>query len=93
MNKKEQLMDTFKEWIEYDVDYFAVSIETKGNSGLEIIVNPFSNLQNKMEYYQNAYDDNLVLKTYDGIKIVGACGFDNDCEWETVLETLYNPFA
>lgn len=92
MNKKEQLMDAFKEWVESNVDYFAVSIETKGNPDLEIIVNPFSNLKNKMEYYQNAYDDNLVLKTYDGIKIVGACGFDNDSDWEDILETLNKPF-
>jgi len=93
MNKKEQLMDAFKEAISWGADYFAVSIETKGNPELEIIVNPFENLQNKMEYYKNAYDDNLVLKTYDGIKIVGACGFDKDVEWETILETLNKPFV
>lgn len=93
MNKKEQLMNAFKEWIEYKVDYFAVSVETNGNPELEIIANPFSNLQNKMEYYEKAYDDNLVLKTYNGIRIVGACGFDKDVEWETIMENLNDPFV
>ena len=37
----------------------------------EIIINDFLNFDAKLEYYKNAYNINLVLKSYDGIKIVG----------------------
>lgn len=70
MTRKERLMQDMDYAIKYKVPYFYVKIETMGNEGLEIIVNPFCNLGKKKEYYDNAYDDNLVLKSYNGIRIV-----------------------
>ena len=70
MTRKERLMQDMDYAIKYKVPYFYVKIETMGNEGLEIIVNPFCNLEKKKEYYNNAYDDNLILKSYNGIRIV-----------------------
>lgn len=50
---------------------FAIFIETKGSSGLEAIVNGIENMSKKKEYINKAYNEDLILKTYDGIKIVG----------------------
>lgn len=70
MTKKERLMQDMEYAIKFKVPYFYVKIETKGSEGLEIIINPFCNLEKKRDYYDNAYDDNLTLKSYNGIRIV-----------------------
>lgn len=54
-----------------DAKFVGVAIWTKGNEGLEIIINPNVNFDKKFDYYKKAYTEDLVLKTYDGIKIVG----------------------
>lgn len=36
----------------------------------EIIINPSENIKFKLDYYRNAYNDNLVLKNCDRIRIV-----------------------
>ena len=41
--------------------YLAVKIETEGNPGAEIIVNPEINIGAKMAYYDKAYNDDLEL--------------------------------
>ena len=70
MTKKERLMQDIQYAIDYKVPYFYVKIAKKGSEGLEIIINPFCNFEQKKAYYDKAYDDNLVLKSYDGIRIV-----------------------
>lgn len=51
--------------------YVGVKIETRGSDGYEIIINPSINFDKKFDYYKKAYTDDLVLKSYDGIRIVG----------------------
>ena len=41
--------------------FLAVKIETEGNPGPEIIVNPSENINAKMAYYDKAYNDDLEL--------------------------------
>lgn len=36
----------------------------------EIIINPKENFAEKLEYYKKTYDDNLVMKNNQNIKIV-----------------------
>lgn len=48
-----------------------VFIEMPGFESPEIIINPPENLEKKLEYYKNAYDENLKHKTAEGIKIIG----------------------
>lgn len=92
MTKKEQLMEVFSDSEECGLEYIAVAVKTKGSPGIEIIVNPWGNFKTKKEYYQNAYDDDLVLKTFNGIQIVSALGFDNEIEWVDVEYGLSDLF-
>lgn len=41
--------------------FLIVKIETEGNPGPEIIVNPSDNINAKMAYYDKAYNDDLEL--------------------------------
>lgn len=49
-----------------------VEIEMPGQKTNEIIINDYSALDNKLEYYLKAYDENLVHSMNDRIKIVKA---------------------
>lgn len=42
-------------------EFLAVKIETEGNPGAEIILNPAINVSAKMAYYDKAYNDDLEL--------------------------------
>lgn len=46
-------------------------IEMPGFESPEIIINPFENLEKKLEYYKNTYNENLEHKNAKGIKIIG----------------------
>jgi uncharacterized protein involved in tolerance to divalent cations len=48
-----------------------VFIEMPGFESPEIIINPVENLEKKLEYYKNTYDENLKHKYAEGIKIIG----------------------
>lgn len=50
--------------------FIGVLVEMRGFEKAELIVNKRENFDKKLEYYKNAYNDDLVLKTFDGIKIV-----------------------
>lgn len=55
--------------------FVAVTIVTEGNSLPEIIINPYENIEDKLAYYMDAYDDNLTLIATKGrkdIRIVAA---------------------
>lgn len=67
----EHLENCFEYAKKENAKYIGVAIWTRGNEGLEIIINPGENFDKKLEYYKKAYNDNLVLKSYNGIKIVG----------------------
>lgn len=51
--------------------YVGVKIQMQGFQKPEIIINEHENFESKFAYYKKAYNDNLTLKTFDGIKIVG----------------------
>lgn len=92
MTKKEQLIQVFNNAKKYTNDFVAVAIETKGNQGIEIIINPAYNFDQKLEYYNKAYNDDLILNTYNGISIISACSFDYDIEFTEIEEMLQNKF-
>ncbi len=60
-------------------EYVGVKIQMQDFQKPEIIINPRENFDAKLEYYKKAYNDDLTLKTFNGIKIIGfACGQDYD---------------
>ena len=72
----ELTLDHLKRVIQHAIDghykFIGVAIETKGSPQREIIVNPKGNFETKLEYYSNAYNEDCTLKTFNGIRIVGA---------------------
>jgi hypothetical protein len=51
--------------------YIGVKIQMKGFPKAEIIINEFANFDSKLDYYKKAYNEDLVLKAFNGIKIIG----------------------
>ena len=51
--------------------YVGVKIQMQGFSKPEIIINENENFNSKLDYYKKAYNEDLTLKTFNGIKIVG----------------------
>lgn len=88
ITKKEQLIEIFEDAINFKAHYIAVEVETKGSEKNEIIINPYENFQKKLEYYVKAYNDDLVLNTYDGIRIISAISLDDNSEMYDVEVAL-----
>lgn len=86
MTKKEKLTEIFNTAIINKNEYIAVAVETRGSNDIEIIINPNSNFEKKLNYYTKSYNDDMVLNTYDGIKVVSVMAFDYD----TAVENLQN---
>lgn len=47
----------------------------------EIIINENANFDSKFAYYKKAYNENLTLKSFNGIKIVGFTYGDTFKQW------------
>lgn len=52
-----------------EAEWMIVEIQI-GDSAPEIIINPKENFEAKIEYYKNAYHEDLTLKANPNIKIV-----------------------
>lgn len=70
MSCKEQFLQFLDGSHEQKYEYFAVLIDTENSNGYELIVNPMCNYETKRAYYDKAYDDDLVLKSFNGIRVV-----------------------
>lgn len=71
--------------------YIGVKIQMEGVPAPEVIINPFENFDAKLAYYKQAYNDDLILKTFNGIKIIDfTYGEDyEDIENELILGTKF----
>lgn len=85
MTKKELLLQFLEKSEKRGYDYFSLLIETEGSDGYEIIANPMCNYETKVDYINKAYDDDLVLKSYNGIRIVNYDACNGGCN----LGSLY----
>lgn len=68
---REQLKEAFAEAKE-NKNGICVEIQMPGQKTNELIINDYSALDVKLEYYLKAYDENLVHSMNDRIKIVKA---------------------
>lgn len=66
----EELEKVFKVAIEKGF-ITSIFVEMPGFKEPEMITNPIENLEKKLEYYKNTYDENLEHKHAKGIKIIG----------------------
>lgn len=64
------LINTSKEpFPKYKAEWLAIWVSV--NKGVpEIILNPKENFENKLAYYQNAYNEDLTLKANPSIRII-----------------------
>lgn len=67
----DELDKCFNEAMFRESKYVGVKIEMQGFPKPEIIINVNENFNSKLQYYKKAYNQDLTLKTFNGIKIVG----------------------
>lgn len=67
----QDLNNCFQDAISVGARYIGVKINMQGFDRPETIINPTENFETKLAYYQKAYNDDLTLKSFNGIKIVG----------------------
>lgn len=58
---KQKFNQIVNEGISRRRNFMVVKIETEGNPGPEIIINPAENFDQKIRYYDKAYNDNMEL--------------------------------
>lgn len=69
------LEELFEDAKKDNATFIAIIIKMEGYESPEIIVNTNVNFDKKLEYYKNAYNDDLRLKSFSGIRILaGVCG-------------------
>lgn len=62
----------FEKAIRDNCDYVGIKVAMQGFEGCEIIINPRENFKAKFDYYKKAYNNDLTLKTFNGIRIINA---------------------
>jgi hypothetical protein len=68
---KEKFNKIIDEGIARNRNFMAVKIETEGNPGYEIIINPSVNFKAKIRYYDKNYNDNMeLIKAKEAGKII-----------------------
>ena len=68
LNKLEQCFNVAKET---NQNIIGVLIEMQGFEKPELILNQKENFEAKLNYYKKAYNEDLTLKAFNGIKIIG----------------------
>jgi len=76
MANLERCFETAKE---EGYSYVGVKIQMEEFQEPEVIINPNANFDKKLKYYKKAYNDDLTLKSFNGIKIIGF-SFGDDYE-------------
>lgn len=64
----------------------AVVVEMPGATSPEFIVNPPENLEYKLDYYTEKYNEDLELKGFPAIKIVDCISFDYLHDFNYLME-------
>ena len=78
--RMENLIKCFETAIMEKYRYVGVRIKMSEFEEYEVIINPRANFEKKLDYYKNAYNDNLTLKNAPNkIQIVGFT-FGNTCK-------------
>ena len=89
MSNLERLEECILTAQECGMKYVGVKVEMLGFNKPEIIINDRDNFREKLEYYKNAYNEDLVLKSFSGVRIIDFCCGNNFNVIEEEL-ILYN---
>ncbi|OXB94872.1 hypothetical protein [Parageobacillus galactosidasius] len=66
----QNLQDCYEAALKNNASYIGIAVRIPNIDGAEVIINKTSNFEEKMNYYQKAYDENLKLKSNPDIQIV-----------------------
>lgn len=88
MKHIECLEKCFENAIKFKKKYVGVIIEMQGFKKPELIINTTDNFKEKLEYYKKAYNEDLILKSFNGIKIVNFVASD----YIQVIESAYKSY-
>ena len=66
----DNLIDTLHKAKEQEANFFAVQIKMPDCNSPETIINSIDNVDTKINYYKNVYNNDLKLKSCDAIQIV-----------------------
>lgn len=80
------LQNCFNAATEGGANFVAVVVTLPGTPGEEVIINGRENFGSKLEYYKNAYNEDLTHKHAAGVKIVG---FTYGDSFEDIYKDLY----
>lgn len=65
-----EMIEIFEDAKEFGANYIAVKIEMEGFEKPEVIINEKENIDSKLTYYKNTYNEDLTHKYSNGIRIV-----------------------
>lgn len=65
--------------------FIGVKIQMEGFEKPEVIINQTENFDTKLAYYKKAYNEDLTLKSFNGIRIIGFTYGDDFMEIEEDL--------
>lgn len=82
--KRSELIAKFINAQETGAKYIGVSIQSEGSSKPEIIINPKENFDEKLKYYTEAYDDDLILIAAKGKKDIRITGIAMGASFEDI---------
>ena len=83
-----KLEQCFYEASQQGKKYVGIKVQMQGFPKAEIIINENENFDSKFEYYKKAYNEDLTLKAFSGIKIIGFTYADSFQEIENDLEVV-----
>lgn len=89
MKNIDLLKGCFNNAIKFKKRYVGIVIKMDGFEKPELIINITDNFQEKLEYYKRAYNEDLTLKSFNGIKIVDFVA--SDCI--SVIESTYQLYT
>lgn len=90
MKDIQSLENCFNMATKYKKKYVAVIIKMQGFESPELIINTTKNFKEKLEYYKKAYNEDLTLKSFNGIKIIDFVGTHSIDKIESVYKLHVN---
>jgi hypothetical protein len=85
INTLTEFEEIFQNAIDLRAEFVAVQIQMAGFEEPEIIINKSENFEDKLAYYKNAYNEDLTLKTFNGIRIKSIAWA---YEWDEIPDEL-----
>ena len=74
MTRKDKFKKLFKNFMNEGAEYIGVFIKVSNLEQPELILNKACNAEKKLEYYLNAYNNDMQLKTENSIEMLSVTG-------------------